>query len=369
MSISDKIIWLSRKYPWQFDAAMLIFGFTLGTNFFIFFKLSGIDKEITEKIMSDNGFHWAVPTLAGIMIGIVFFFLENAFFGRYVNRMKRKTRFFFKFLVYALAITASSVFVQTIVKIMTSPQNLPEALMSSVVFIQSEMFLTLFIYLMILGVALNFFKEIGNRYGHGILLNYFLGKYREPREEDRVFMFVDLNNSTSIAEKLGHIKYSRLLNKCFNDLMDILPRYHGEVYQYVGDEAVLTWRVDQVGNRSRLFSLYYDFTEYLEQQRDEYESKFGLMPAFKASVHAGKVVVTELGKQKRELAYHGDVLNTGSRILGLCKKYGQQLLITKSFIGDAKAHLPFRVNFITTVRPRGKENDVSVYGVLKPVGP
>lgn len=365
MSISDKVIWLSKKYPLQFDAAILIFGFTLGTNFFIVFKLGGLDSDMAEKLMSQNNFHWSVPTFAGVIIGIAFFFLENAFFSRFTNRMKRKTLFFFKFFVFALAIITSSVFVQTLVKIIASDFGLVEALQSSLQFVLTEIFLTLFLYLMILGVALNFFKELGNRYGHGILLNYFLGKYREPREENRVFMFVDLNSSTSIAEKLGHVKYSRLLNKCFNDLMEVMTRYDGEVYQYVGDEAVLTWPVDQVGNKSALFALFYEFAEYLQAQKEEYESKFGLVPSFKASIHAGKVVVTELGKHKRELAYHGDVLNTGSRVLGLCKKYGQQLLITRSFMGESVAHQPFQVDFITTVRPRGKENDVSVYGVLK----
>ena len=74
MSISDKVIWLSKKYPLQFDAAILIFGFTLGTNFFIVFKLGGLDSDMAEKLMSQNNFHWSVPTFAGVIIGIAFFY-------------------------------------------------------------------------------------------------------------------------------------------------------------------------------------------------------------------------------------------------------------------------------------------------------
>ncbi len=55
-------------------------------------------------------------------------------------------------------------------------------------------------------------------------------------------MFVDLKNSTSIAEELGHIRYSQFIQDCFFDL-HVVEAYGAEVYQYVGDEVVLSWHV------------------------------------------------------------------------------------------------------------------------------
>lgn len=77
-----------------------------------------------------------------------------------------------------------------------------------------------------------------------------------PIEEDRTFMFLDLNNSTGIAERLGHVKYSRFLQKCFDDLNQVLQKYDAQIYQYVDDEVVLTWKNEDVIKKRRMIELY-----------------------------------------------------------------------------------------------------------------
>lgn len=44
------------------------------------------------------------------------------------------------------------------------------------------------------------------------------GRFCTPTAEERNFMFLDLQASTTLAEQLGHIKYSMLIQDCFNDL-------------------------------------------------------------------------------------------------------------------------------------------------------
>ncbi len=56
-----------------------------------------------------------------------------------------------------------------------------------------------------------FILNISDKLGQGVLLNYLLGKYHTPKEENRVFMFLDLISSTEYAEKLGHKKYSMMI--------------------------------------------------------------------------------------------------------------------------------------------------------------
>ncbi|WP_281765206.1 hypothetical protein [Neptunitalea lumnitzerae] len=74
------------------------------------------------------------------------------------------------------------------------------------------------------------------------MTNLFLGTYKKPREENRIFLFLDLASSTTIAEDIGHLKFSKLLQDCFKILSSLLLDYEAEVYQYVGDEAVVTWK-------------------------------------------------------------------------------------------------------------------------------
>ena len=54
-----------------------------------------------------------------------------------------------------------------------------------------------------------FFSEVRDYLGSGIFYNYSFGKYFKPRKEIRIFMFLDMKSSTTIAEKMGHEKYFR----------------------------------------------------------------------------------------------------------------------------------------------------------------
>ena len=58
-----------------------------------------------------------------------------------------------------------------------------------------------------------FVSEVSDNLGQGILLNFLIGRYHRPREEERIFMFLDLRSSTTIAEKLGEEKYFNFIRQ------------------------------------------------------------------------------------------------------------------------------------------------------------
>ncbi len=87
--------------------------------------------------------------------------------------------------------------------------------------------------------VLAFFVQISRMVGPDVLMKFIRGRYLRPTQEDRVFMFLDLKGSTAIAEKLGPTYY-RLLNDFFHDLSHPVLMARAEIYQYVGDEVVLT---------------------------------------------------------------------------------------------------------------------------------
>lgn len=94
-----------------------------------------------------------------------------------------------------------------------------------------------------MGSLIEIFYEIDRKLGQGVLLKFLLGQYYQPKEEERVFLFMDLKSSTFYAEKLGHFKYSRLIQDCFKDISSAVVKNHAQIYQYVGDEVVLTWNL------------------------------------------------------------------------------------------------------------------------------
>lgn len=86
----------------------------------------------------------------------------------------------------------------------------------------------------------NFLDELHRKLGRDAIYNLLLGKYHQVIQEERLFLFVDLNNSTDIAEEMGEMEYSHFLQDYFYDISEPIAHF-GRIYQYVGDEAVVTW--------------------------------------------------------------------------------------------------------------------------------
>ncbi len=200
--------------------------------------------------------------------------------------------------------------------------------------------------------------------GSNNLWSLLRGQFYTPREEERIFMFLDLQSSTEHAERLGHIQYSKMIQDCFNDL-GVVVENEAEIYQYVGDEAVLTWKLQDGLSKQNCLNAYFNFKLQLEKNREYYLRNYNFQPFFKAGLNEGIVTVTEVGKYKKEIAYHGDTINTAARIQGKCNDLKQELLISgnlKDMLGDDAG---FTFDGLDTIALRGKEKKVSIYGVYK----
>jgi adenylate cyclase len=190
------------------------------------------------------------------------------------------------------------------------------------------------------------------------------GSFHKPQEEYRIFMFLDLEGSTEIAEKLGHLKYSRFIQDCFYDL-SVFETSNAEVYQYVGDEAVLTWKVKTDKKLVNKINGYFLFKERLLSKQDYYNSSYCITPVFKASMHLGPVTAVEVGSLKREIAYHGDTLNITSRLQKQCKIFNQDFLVSGSIVNAIEKSQIFTFNKIEEQVLKGKKETTTIYSVEK----
>ncbi len=218
-----------------------------------------------------------------------------------------------------------------------------------------------------LGVALGaslFYMEISDNIGHGVLMNFFTGKYHRPKEEERIFMFLDMRSSTTIAEQLGHIRYFELLRAYYNCLSDAVVAYSGEIYQYVGDEIIVSWELEGGLRNNNCIRCFFAMAESLEKRADWFREKFGLAPAFKAGFHYGKVTTGEIGAIKKEIFFTGDVLNTTARIQGLCNTYNVSLLLSGGLLEKLKPGPEFQVRPLGQADLRGRKERVELYTIL-----
>ena len=216
---------------------------------------------------------------------------------------------------------------------------------------------------------ITFVRSVHKKFGPRVFWNVLLGKSQEPMEEDRIFMFIDLRHSTSMAEELGHTVYSSLLRDYYRLLSNCCEENHGEIYQIAGDGAFLTWKMSSCRKKARPVSCFEDFSEGLKLMGPKFQKKYGVIPSFKAGVHCGKVVATEVGNFGSEMAYHGDVLNTTSRIQGLCTKLGQEFLISEDFYQEMP--LPIPHGYIAKKEGyfelKGKKHEILLFSLQKPL--
>ncbi|NOY96085.1 MAG: adenylate/guanylate cyclase domain-containing protein [Chlorobi bacterium] len=219
------------------------------------------------------------------------------------------------------------------------------------------------IYLSFYILLTNFLLEINKKFGYGTLWQIVTGKYHRPKVENRVFMFLDLKSSTTIAEKLGHKLYSQLIQSCFYDLTDIVIKYQAHVYQYVGDEVVLTWTNEKGLKDLNCIRFFFAYKDKLFSRKNYYESKFNLIPEFKAGLEMGSVTVVEVGEIKREIAYHGDVLNTAARIQDRCNEFGRLILISENIEKAIESIYQIKVELMGDIQLKGKGENIKIYSV------
>ena len=223
-----------------------------------------------------------------------------------------------------------------------------------------------FIYWGIACMSALFILQVSDKFGQGVLISFLLGKYHRPKEDDRIFMFMDLKSSTTYAEKLGHIKYSQFIQDCFFDITDVITTYDAKIYQYVGDEVALSWSTKEGIEHGHCINTFFAYDNLIKSKRNYYKNKYGIIPEFKAGLHLGKVTVDEVGEIKKELAYHGDVLNTAARIQGKCNDFQKRLLISEAMKTKLESQHLFDFSGIGDVSLKGKAKSLNLYEV-KPV--
>lgn len=202
--------------------------------------------------------------------------------------------------------------------------------------------------------------------GRRMFLGFLLGRYEKPKPEERIMLSIDLAGSTALAEKLGDLKYFRLLNRTYSLMTDAVLRNEAEIHKYVGDEVIFTWPV-HVGTRGlNCLDLFFDIEERIRTHADELESEFGVVPRYRAAVHGGRVISAQIGHIKRAIEFSGDVMNAVSRMLGLCKDLNAGLLVSAELLGRLEnVDERFTIGPLQVVPVKGRRREVHVHAVSR----
>lgn len=327
------------------------------------FTMVGDYRNLPETaIKPDLGimlFGTAAVTLIGLLVGTIeLFYLNNRFAHKsFWRKIVGKTGFY---LVLIFVVTFITFPIAASMELNTHLAD-PAVWQKLWGFLPSKTNLSTFIQLgTMTGLSL-FYAEISEYMGHRVLTNFFTGKYHQPKEEHRIFMFSDMKSSTRIAEQIGHARYYELLRAYYNDLSDGIVNYAGEIYQYVGDEVIVSWPAAVGLKKQNCLRSFYAMKADLQKKADWYQEHFGLVPDFKAGFHIGTVTTGEIGALKKEIIFTGDVLNATARIQELCNHFRVDLLVSEDLLRLLESYPGKEIRSVGQCELRGRQQTLELY--------
>jgi adenylate cyclase len=216
-----------------------------------------------------------------------------------------------------------------------------------------------------LAVATQFVLQMNRLIGANALGYFVAGVYHRPKSEERIFLFLDLEGSTQLAERLGSARYFELLRRFADDLTEPVLETRGEIYQYAGDEVVITWP-SHVGIRDAgCVRCFFGIRAAVARQAARYADDFDVVPRFRGGLHGGTVTAGELGHLRQQIVFVGDILNTAARLEEYAKRRGLDLVVS----GELLARLALPPGVAATrcgdLALRGKQARVSAYGLAE----
>lgn len=295
----------------------------------------------------------AAGFMAGLSIMSFEWFIVQSKFGEPLRRSS--------LLVHAL-VSASVWGLLTFVWIRLSqhlfyrPENLPDYF--------SIQTLRAFAVAVVVLLCVNFVMRVGQLVGGRVLINFLFGRYNRPREENRIFLFLDLTDSVHITEKLGAIRAHSVISRFFFDVARIVIEHGGETHRYIGDETVVTWEQAKGVRRAAWLRCVLAIREYAVSMGPTYAREFGVNLKFRAGLHCGPVVAGEVGDNKREIVYFGDTVNTAARVEAYCKETRDSILFSKELVSATDMPPDVTTESLGTIRLRGRETPIELFRIL-----
>lgn len=182
-------------------------------------------------------------------------------------------------------------------------------------------------------------------------------------------LFMDLANFTTMTERLGH-RILPFLARYLGEMSDIIMTRRGTIDKFIGDAVMAfwgapTWNQDHAADACRSALACKAAMEAIraERKRDGRPDLF-----VRIGVNTGRVIVGNIGSEERlDYTVIGDPVNLASRLEGMNKEYGTQIIIGHNTYEEAKYDIVARR--LDSVTVKGRDEPVFIYELLEMADP
>jgi class 3 adenylate cyclase len=197
-----------------------------------------------------------------------------------------------------------------------------------------------------------------------LIQTYQEAKIHGERREIAI-MFTDIANFSTISENCSPRELTAQLSNYLDELTKIIIAHQGTVDKYIGDAVMAFWGAPTVISDHILKSCIaavecrkktHDLNRQWKQDgKYEFKTRFG--------IHAGDVIVGNIGSEQR-LSYTviGDAVNIASRLEGLSKIYGTEILISETVYDSVKREMIARR--LDSVLVKGRNEPLNIFELI-----
>ncbi len=341
----------SRR-KWKLVAMYTLFGVAFGAGYTLLRIAAGIMSfswmEI-ENATRTGGF------VALVLATFLIFYIYDPR-GAVIRRMSFLTGWIMIDMISTLIIAAAILFQRGIFALLHSEVTLFTR------YVSEEFYIDVLISFVVF-VVVALFMQVRPLLGEGTMWNVLTGRYHRPRQEHRIYMFLDIKNSTAMANRLGDRQTHALISEVFFDADRWVAEYGGEVLSYNGDELVATWLEAGGQNQARCLECYAQIKKSLANKSDHFQEKYRVRPEFWAGFHVGPVVVGECGDSKRAIVHIGDTPNTAARLEQHAKEIGRDCLVSGALMAELTLPTNLKAEALGSLTLKGHNHDTEIFAL------
>ena len=190
----------------------------------------------------------------------------------------------------------------------------------------------------------------------------------EGKKEELTVLFSDIRGFTSISEALDSKELTRLMNEYFGAMTRVVQKNRGTLDKYIGDAIMAFWGapVTDADHARHAVQTALQMQTELRKLDAQFSERGWPILHIGVGINTGTMTVGDMGSEVRKsYTVMGDAVNLGSRLEGITKKYGVEIIVSETTKQLADKHV---YRELDRVRVKGKQEPVAIFEPLGEAG-